>query len=70
MVASYAERLEPRLPRLFLPCCFFVVQSMGDGVGTTNELMDKVRRKEFKKRRVSVSPVICVRVCAGCVGAQ
>lgn len=48
-----------------------VVQSIGDGVETTNELMDKVRRKEFKKRRVSVSPVIVdVCLCAGRVGSQ
>lgn len=46
------------------------VQSIGDGVETTNELMHKVRRKEFKKRRVSVSPVTDVRLCAGRVGAQ
>ncbi|CAM9259428.1 unnamed protein product, partial [Laminaria digitata] len=31
-------------------------QSIGDGVETTNELMDKVRRKEFKKRRLARMP--------------
>ena len=42
------------------------MQSIGDGVDSTNELMDKVRRKEFKKRRVSVVPVTDVPGCTGC----
>lgn len=30
-----------------------MVQSIGDGAESTSELYDKVRRKEFKKRKVS-----------------
>lgn len=40
------------LPLLVLPGVLGV-QSLGDGAESTSELYDKVRRKEYKKRKVS-----------------
>lgn len=43
---------------LSLSLLLLLLQSIGDGAESTSELYDKVRRKEFKKRKVGIARTV------------